>query len=80
MSGYKILNKSHDEILGRIGLALLQVKCERRLTLDDMGRELERDRQSIANYISGDNAMDVVTWFYAVSAWPEITSKLEGGK
>ena len=76
MSASKIFNKSHDEILGRVGLALLQVKCERRLTLDEMGKTLERDRQSISNYISGDNAMDVVTWFYALDAWPELASKL----
>jgi hypothetical protein len=76
MSASKILSKTHDEILGNIGIALLQTKNTRRLTLDEMGKALERDRQMVAHYISGDNAMDVVTWFRATAAWPELSDKL----
>ena len=73
-----ILCKPQAEILGAVGVALLQVKNERRMTLDDMGTSLGRSREMIAQYIAGEAEMGFVTWLRASVAWPELLDKLNG--
>lgn len=79
MSAPTILGKAQSAILAEIGVALLQVKNERRLTLEDMGVTLSRSREMIAQYIAGEAEMGVVVWWRAKEAWPEISEKMNGG-
>jgi transcriptional regulator with XRE-family HTH domain len=72
-------NRSQAEILGDIGVALLQVKNARRLTLDDMGGRIGVSREMIAQYIAGEAEMGMVKWLRATEAWPELAEKLNGG-
>ncbi len=80
-----ILGRVRSDILGAMGVALLQVKNERRLTLDDMGDTIGRTRESVSQYIAGDAEMGAVAWLRARAAWPEIDDRLNaslngGGK
>lgn len=74
-----ILGKMPSEVLGEIGVALLQVKNAHRLTLDDIGAVIGRSRDSVAQYIAGDAEMGAIAWLRAVEQWPEIADKLNGG-
>lgn len=66
-------------MLASVGIALLQVKNERRLSLDDMGGTMGRTRVQVAHYIAGEAEMGVVAWLRANAAWPELADKLNGG-
>ncbi len=79
MSAPIILGKPQADILADIGTALLQVKNERRLTLDDVGATLGRSREMVAQYIAGEAEMGVIVWMRANEAWPELGEKLNGG-
>ena len=74
------LGRPQSELLGDVGVALLQVKNARRLTLDDMGSAIGRSREMVAQYIAGEAEMGFVTWLRALAAWPELADKLGGGK
>ncbi len=74
-----ILTQPDSEALAEMGVALLQVKNERRLTLDDMGGVMRRTRESIAQYIAGEAEPGAVAWRRAVATWPELGEKLNGG-
>ena len=71
-----IISRSQADILGTVGVALLQVKNARHLTLDDMGATIGRSREMLAQYIAGEAEMGFVTWLRANAAWPELASKL----
>ena len=68
-----------------MGIALLQVRTSRGLSLTDMGRKLGRTRQQVAAYIAGDHEMGWLMWERAKEAWPELADlfreqiKLNGG-
>ena len=72
-----IFGENRNDILGRVGIALLQVKTERHLTYEDMAKVLERTDESIGKYILGHTEMGIVTFALALNAWPEIATKLE---
>lgn len=80
MSGPTILGQSDSAVLAEMGVALLQVKCERRLTLEDIGGVMRRSREMIAQYIAGEAEPGAVAWRRAEAAWPELTDKLGGKK
>lgn len=80
MSASTILGQPQAEILGAIGVALLQAKTSRRLTLEDMGAQLGVSREMVAQYIAGEAEMGMVKWLRACAAWPELTDKLNGSK
>lgn len=73
-----ILGKPQADILGEVGVALLQVKNAHRLTLEDMGAALGVSREMVAQYIAGEAEMGMVKWLRASEAWPELTEKLNG--
>lgn len=73
------LTRSGD-VLALIGTALLQIKCEDRLTLQDMADVLGRTDDMVAKYIAGEAEMGVVAWLRANDAWGErLAEKLNGG-
>lgn len=80
MSGPQISGIPHRDLLARIGTALLQIKCERKLTLDDMADAVGRSDDQVARYIAGDHEMGAVAWLRALEAWPELKDKMGSGK
>ena len=77
MSAPLILGETRSDVLGRVGIALLQVKNERRLTYDEMAAVMERTDESIGKYILGHTEMGIVAFALALNAWPELAQKLE---
>ena len=73
-----IFGENRNDILGRVGIALLQVKTERRLTCEDMAKVLDRTDESIGKYILGHTEMGIVAFALALNAWPEMLDKLNG--
>lgn len=69
-------SKSRDDVLADIGVALLQIKNARGLNLPDMADKIGRSDDQLARYIAGDMAMDVVTWFRANEAFPELAERM----
>ena len=76
MSASIILGRSTDAVVADVGTALLQVKNARGLTLEEMGAQIRRTRESVAQYIAGEAEMGFVTWERAKEAWPEIPELL----
>lgn len=73
----KILgNRPQADILGDVGLALLQIKNARGYTLDDMGAAIGVSREMVAQYIAGEAEMGMVKWLRANDAWPELADKV----
>jgi hypothetical protein len=77
MSPSIILGRSRDTILADVGTALLQVKNGRGLTLEEMGAQMHRTRESVAQYIAGESEMGFITWERAREAWPELEERLQ---
>ncbi len=75
-----ILGRSEADVLAQMGVALLQIKNDRRLTLDDVGRSIGRSREMVAQYIAGEAEMGVLVWARAVETWPELGEKMSGGR
>jgi cyanate lyase len=65
------------DLLNAIGTALLQIKCERRLTLNEMAETLGRSDEMLAQYIAGEAEMGVTAWLRADDAW-SLADKLKG--
>jgi cyanate lyase len=65
------------DLLNAIGTALLQIKCERRLTLNEMAETLGRSDEMLAQYIAGEAEMGVTAWLRADDAW-NLADKLKG--
>lgn len=74
-----IFGKAQRDILAETGIALLQVKNERRLRLEDMAEVLGRTDDMVAKYIAGEAEMGMIAWRKAIAAWPEFEEKLAGG-
>jgi transcriptional regulator with XRE-family HTH domain len=72
MSASIILGRSRNDILADAGTALLQIKNARGLTLEEMGAQIHRTRESLSQYIAGEAEMGFVTWERARDAWPEL--------
>ena len=80
MDNPQIFGKAQSDLLAETGVALLQVKCARRLTLEDMARVLGKSDDMVAKYIAGEAEMGFVAFRRALVTWPELAEKLEGGK
>jgi hypothetical protein len=71
-----ILGRSRDAVVADAGTALLQIKNARGLTLEEMGAQIHRTRESVAQYIAGEAEMGFVTWERAKEAWPELSERM----
>ena len=76
MSASIILGRSRDAVVADAGTALLQIKNARGLTLEEMGAEIRRTRESVAQYIAGEAEMGFTTWERAKEAWPELKERM----
>lgn len=71
-----LCDRPQAEILGDVGLTLLHIKNARGLTLEEMGAQIHRTRESVAQYIAGEAEMGFVTWERAKEAWPELVERM----
>jgi hypothetical protein len=76
MGGSIILEKMPSEIQGAMGIALLRLKTQRKLTLDDIGSVIGRSKESASQYISDATEMSAVCWVKATAKWPELNDLL----
>jgi transcriptional regulator with XRE-family HTH domain len=67
-----ILGIPKRQMLGNAGTALLQVKNNRGLTLDEMAEVMGRSDEALAQYIAGEAEMGFTAWIRANEAWPEL--------
>lgn len=77
MSGATFLSRPPSEVLRDVGTALLQIKNNRGLTLDDMGSMIGVSREMVAQYIAGEAEMGFVKWLKVNDAFPEIAERIE---
>jgi hypothetical protein len=57
------------DVLQAIGVVLLQLKNEDRMTLKDLGKVLGRSDDSAALYIAGESEMGVMSFLLAQAKW-----------
>jgi transcriptional regulator with XRE-family HTH domain len=72
MSDPQIFGKRLDDVQADVGVALLQIKTRRGLTLIDMASKMGRSDDMVAKYIAGETEMGFVAWERAKDAWPEL--------
>lgn len=72
-----ILEKDCAEIQAAMAVSLLQLKNAQDLTYKKIGKVIEREPQSVAQYICSDTEMPASCWLKAVAQWPELEARLE---
>lgn len=73
----KIKSLDERDVLGAIGVVLLQLKNEDRMTLKEVGKTIGRSDDSAALYIAGDSEMGVMAFLLAWGKWgARFTDKL----
>jgi cyanate lyase len=73
---FGIRNRPQSELLADIGTALLQVKNQRGLTLNDLAYSLGKGDDMVAKYIAGEAEMGVLAWLRANEAFPELAERI----
>jgi hypothetical protein len=77
MSASIIIEKKNcGEIQAAMALALLHLKTAHNLTYDKIGRVIEREKQSVHQYICDTTDMPASCWIKAVAEWPELEQRL----
>lgn len=59
-----------------MAVALLQHKNANDLTYKQIGKVIEREAQSVQQYICDTTEMSASCWLKAVAAWPELEARL----
>ena len=77
MSPSIILENDCDRIQAAMAVALLQHKNALDLTYKAIGKIIEREPQSVAQYICSDTEMPASCWIRLVAKWPELADRLE---
>jgi hypothetical protein len=75
-SAPQISGFQQSDLLAAAGIALLQVKNTRGLTLPEMAYVMGRSDDQVARYIAGDSEMGFIVWNRACDAWPELTERM----
>jgi len=60
-----------------MAISLLQLKNANGLTYEKIGKVIEREKQSVAQYICGNTEMPATCWIKAGAEWPELNARLE---
>lgn len=60
-----------------MALALLQLKSAHDLTYEKIGRLIEREKQSVQQYICGTTEMPASCWLKLVATYPELRERVE---
>ncbi len=77
MSPSIILDKENDDIQAAMAITLSQHKHALGLTYEKIGKVIERERQSVAQYMSGNTEMPAACWIKLIAKWPELAERLE---
>jgi hypothetical protein len=72
-----ITTKDCANIQAAMALALLQLKNAHGLTYDKIGKLIEREKQSVQQYICGTTEMPASCWLKLVATWPELRQRVE---
>ena len=76
MSDSIFLKYDCDAIQAAMAVSLLHFKNAHNLTLKAIAKEIEREPQSVHQYISTDTEMPMSCWLKAVAKWPELEDRL----
>ncbi|MDB5584282.1 MAG: hypothetical protein JWR80_9458 [Bradyrhizobium sp.] len=76
MSASIFLDYDCDAIQAAAAVALLHFKNANSLTLKMIAKEIEREPQSVHQYISGGAEMPMSCWLKAAAKWPELEDRL----
>jgi hypothetical protein len=76
MSGSIFLDYECEEIAAAMAVTLLQHKNANQLTLHEIGRVIEREKQSVSQYINGISEMPASCWEKAKAKWPDLQERL----
>lgn len=76
MSDSIFLKYDCEAIQAAMAVSLLHFKNANSLTLKAIAREIEREPQSVHQYISGGAEMPMSCWLKAVAKWPELQDRL----
>jgi hypothetical protein len=77
MSGSIILEYDCAEIQAAMAISLLRLKNANNLTYKDIGKIIEREPQSVQQYICSDTEMPASCWLRLTAQWPELQDRLE---
>lgn len=77
MSASIILEKDCAEIQAAMAVSLLQLKNAHDLTYKKIGKVIEREPQSVAQYICDTTEMPASCWLKLVAEWPELKDRFE---
>jgi hypothetical protein len=77
MSASIILEYDCSEIQAAMAVALLRFKNANNLTYKQIGKVIEREPQSVQQYICSDTEMPSSCWIKLVAQWPELQDRLE---
>lgn len=77
MNASTIIEKDLDEIQAAMACSLLQLKNAHGLTYEKIGKVIQREKQSVAQYINDTTDMPAACWLKAVARWPELAERLE---
>ena len=76
MSASIFLKYDCEAIQAAMAVALLHFKNANNFTLKAIAKEIEREPQSIHQYISGGAEMPMSCWLKATAKWPELEDRL----
>lgn len=76
MSASIILDYDCAQIQAAMAIALLQHKNANDLTYRQIGKVIEREPQSVHQYICDTTDMPASCWLKAVAEWPELAERL----
>ena len=77
MNASIILENDCEAIQAAQALALLQLKGAHNLTYKDIGKIIEREAQSVQQYICSTTEMPASCWLKLVAAYPELRDRVE---
>lgn len=77
MSPSIILENDCEAIQAAQALALLQLKNALGLSYKDIGKVIEREAQSVQQYICSTTEMPASCWLKLDAMWPEIRDRVE---
>lgn len=76
MSASIIIEYDCAEIQAAMAVSLLQLKNARGLTYKQIGKVIEREPQSVQQYICDTTEMPASCWLRLTSMWPELSERL----
>lgn len=71
-----ILDYDCEAIQAAMAVSLLQHKNANDLTYRSIGKVIEREPQSVQQYICTDTEMPATCWLKAIAKWPELEARL----